>query len=352
MKTITFVLATSAVITLTITSTPALLAKKEQAEAFTNTSSADRMLLVLSAPSIHEKYYAEVFDQIIEFDIAYAKAVMGHDNIIILADKDTLPYLQDELPDDILLEANVADIWMRDFTTVLPSRMVQFSYTPSYLSRSASRYIQSSFDRFATQHRLEFQKSALILDGGNVVDNNDDKIIVTERILEDNRDWTTEEIIAELKYLLHVEHVAIIPQEEGEPMGHADGIVMFVSEDTVAVNTYGEPFRNDVISVLESDLPGITIVEIEADYSLEIWKDFVSACGINLNSTVTNNYIYMPVFGNPNDEKSIVGIEALTDKKIIPINAKGVCFMGGSVRCLSWQVTGENAQALIEAARK
>jgi len=199
---------------------------------------------------------------------------------------------------------------------------------------------------------LEFQKSALILDGGNVVDNNDDRIIVTERILEDNRDWTTEEIIAELKYLLHVEHVAIIPQEEGEPMGHADGIVMFVSEDTVAVNTYGEPFRNDVISVLESDLPGITIVEIEADYSLEIWKDFVSACGINLNSTVTNNYIYMPVFGNPNDEKSIVGIEALTDKKIIPINAKGVCFMGGSVRCLSWQVTGENAQALIEAARK
>ncbi len=323
-----------------------------QAGSFTNSHSDDRMLLVLSAPSIDETYYEEVFDQIIQFDIAYAKAVMGHDNIIVLADKETLPYLQDDLPDDILLEADVADIWMRDFTTVIPSRMVQFSYTPSYLSRSTSMYIQSSFNRFAAQHALEFEKSELILDGGNVVDNNLDKIIVTERILEDNPDWTRDEIIEELKYILDVEHVAIIPQEEGEPMGHADGIVMFVSEETVVVNTYGEPFRTDVILALKADLPDINILEIEAEYSLEIWKDFVSACGINLNSTVTSNYIYMPVFGNSNDEKSIDAIAALTDKEIIPINAEGVCFMGGSVRCLSWQVTGENARKLIEAARK
>ncbi len=322
------------------------------AGTFTNTHSDDRMLLVLSAPSVNEAYYEEVFDQIIQFDIAYAKAVLGHDNIIVLADADTLPYFQNELPDDILLEADVADIWMRDFTTVIPSRMVQFSYTPSYLSRSTSRYIQSSFSRFAAQHRLEFDKSELILDGGNVVDNNLDKIIVTERILEDNPDWTREEIVEELKYLLDIEHVAIIPQEEGEPMGHADGIVMFVSDDTVVVNTYGEPFRTDVLLALKADLPDINILEIEAEYSLEIWKDFVSACGINLNSTVTYNYIYMPVFGNSNDEKSIAAIEALTKKEIIPINAEGVCFMGGSVRCLSWQMTGENARKLIEAARK
>ncbi len=324
---------------------------KAQADPFTNIISDERMLLVLSAPSVHEEYYAEVLDQIIAFDIAYAQAVMGHDNIIILADEDTLPYLQDELPDDILLEVEVADIWMRDFTTVIPAQMVQFSYNPSYLERSASRYIQASFSRFAANHGLEFQESDLILDGGNVVDNNLDKIIVTERILEDNPDWTEEEIREELKYLLEIDHVAIIPQEEGEPMGHADGIVMFISEDTVAINTYGEPFRTHVISALESDLPGVEIVEIEADYSLEIWKDFVSACGINLNSTVTDHFIYMPVFGNANDEKSIAAIEALTDKEIIPINAEGVCFMGGSVRCLSWQVTGENARALIEAAR-
>jgi len=107
-----------------------------------------------------------------------------------------------------------------------------------------------------------------------------------------------------------------------------------------------------VILALKADLPDINILEIEAEYSLEIWKDFVSACGINLNSTVTSNYIYMPVFGNSNDEKSIDAIAALTDKEIIPINAEGVCFMGGSVRCLSWQVTGENARKLIEAARK
>ena len=324
----------------------------ETNSTFSNHFDEDRMLLVLSAPSINERYYAEVFDQIIEFDIAYAKAVMGHDNIIILADEDTLPYLQDELPDDILLEAEVADIWMRDFSTVIPAQMVQFSYTPSYLSKLDSRYIQSSFNRFARQNDLQFEKSTLILDGGNVVDNNSDMIIVTERILEDNPEWSEAKIRDELKYLLEVDNIAIIPQEEGEPMGHADGIVMFVAEDVVVVNTYGEPFRSEVISALKKDLPDVEIVEIEADYSLEVWKDFVSACGINLNSTVTTNYIYMPVFGNRNDGKSIAVIESLTNKVIIPINAEGVCFMGGSVRCLSWQVTGENARKLIEAARE
>ncbi len=28
-----------------------------------------------------------------------------------------------------------------------------------------------------------------------------------------------------------------------------------------------------------------------------------------------------------------------------------VCFIGGSVRCLSWQLTGANARKIIEAAR-
>ncbi len=56
---------------------------------------------------------------------------MGKDNIVVLADNNTLPYLRGKLPEDILLEAEIQDIWMRDFTTVLPSKMIQFVYDPS-----------------------------------------------------------------------------------------------------------------------------------------------------------------------------------------------------------------------------
>ena len=135
-------------------------------------------------------------------------------------------------------------------------------------------------------------------------------------------------------------------------MGHADGIAMFISEDTVLVNTYGEPFRSRVLQALQQGLPDTEIIEVEADYSLQVWKDFVSACGINVNATVTERYIYMPTFGRENDRRSLDIMQDHSDKEIIPIDAKKVCFMGGSVRCLSWQVSGDNATKLILAARQ
>jgi agmatine/peptidylarginine deiminase len=53
----------------------------------------------------------------------------------------------------------------------------------------------------------------------------------------------------------------------------------------------------------------------------------------------------------PHDQKALTIIKQNTSKKVIPVNAESVCPMGGSVRCLTWQVTGANAVKLIQAAR-
>ncbi len=45
-------------------------------------------------------------------------------------------------------------------------------------------------------------------------------------------------------------------------------------------------------------------------------------------------------------------IKENTDKNVITVNAENVCYLGGNVRCLSWQLTGDNAKKLIESARK
>jgi agmatine/peptidylarginine deiminase len=60
----------------------------------------------------------------------------------------------------------------------------------------------------------------------------------------------------------------------------------------------------------------------------------------------------MPIFGNTTDDQALQLVRDNTSKTVVPIDAGLVCRMGGSVRCLSWQVVGENAKQLIDAARK
>mgnify|MGYP000250563296 CR=1 FL=1 len=88
-------------------------------------------LIVIAAPSVHNEYYKDNFQDIIDFDVAYANAVMGKDEIRIVVDKDTKSYFENRVPKDILIEADVEDIWMRDFTTVNPHNPVLFRYTPA-----------------------------------------------------------------------------------------------------------------------------------------------------------------------------------------------------------------------------
>ncbi|MEC2987191.1 hypothetical protein P9Z41_17625, partial [Bacillus cereus] len=61
-----------------------------------------------------------------------------------------------------------------------------------------------------------------ILDGGNLIWNKKDTVILTERIFDDNDDWTEEEIIEQLEWDLDVSRVIIIPAEEGDVLAHAD----------------------------------------------------------------------------------------------------------------------------------
>ncbi len=191
---------------------------------YTNTLQHDSMLIVITAPSIEDPYYKKSFQGIIDFDIQYAKAIMGHDNVVVLADKKTIPYLQDKLPHDVILEADVLDIWMRDFTTVHPYKMVQFVY-----DRPQEKRIQKSFAYFAKENRLNFTKSRLKVDGGNIVDNGEDQIVLTTKIFDRNPHLTETQIISTLKNLLGATHIAIIPMDE-EYLGHSDGMVMFTGK--------------------------------------------------------------------------------------------------------------------------
>lgn len=125
---------------------------------FFNELRAGRNLVVLSAPSVWDETYRDTFYDIIRFQIDVAKTIygddcfhltplnvssavlllllLGHDNVIIVADKHTMPFLdgrshliRDRLPFDALIEANLYDIHLRDFAPFGVTQQVKFTYT-------------------------------------------------------------------------------------------------------------------------------------------------------------------------------------------------------------------------------
>ncbi|WOV90960.1 MAG: agmatine deiminase family protein [Candidatus Zeuxoniibacter abyssi] len=157
--------------------------------------------------------------------------------------------------------------------------------------------------------------------------------------------------------LLGAQEVAIIPPDE-EVLAHADGMVMWLDTNTLLVNDYtaaNDKYHQSVLSELKEFFPSVKIVTTPMRYRPNppgVWKGFNSACGVHVNSAVTFKNIYVPVFNMPHDNAALSIIRQNTAKNVFPINAEDVCPMGGGVRCLTWQLTGENAEKLILAARK
>ena len=321
---------------------------------YTNEISSDRMLLVLSAPSVHDPYYTEAFDEIITFQIAYAKQIMNRDNVVVIVDADTEQFFRTELPDDVILVEDVYDIWIRDFTTVNPIDPVQFKYTWASMTQQESEEVQGSFNDFANAYQIQRATATLLIDGGNIVDNYNGKVITTTRFLEDNN-LTIEDGKTALKNLLGATQVAIIEPDE-EVLAHSDGMVSWIDDNVLLVNDYSDDtgFRDAVLTELQQSFPSVTILEVPVDYTTNppgVWEGFESACGVNLNATVTHNYIYVPTFGMAHEAATLEIIRDNTSRSVVEIDARNVCPMGGSVRCLTWQLTGSNAEKLIEAAR-
>jgi agmatine/peptidylarginine deiminase len=319
-----------------------------------NEESPDRTLIVLAAPSASDPYYRSLRKEILAFDVAYAKSILGRDNVVVLGDRKTLRELAKDLPADILLEAPMRDIWMRDFSAVIPDRPVLFHYSAAAQDgqQDDADWVQAGFVRFSRRHGLEFQRAPWILDGGNVVDNGHDKAIVTDRFLADNQlDRTQASAI--LREQLGVEQVAILPADPEDTLAHADGMAMFLATNTVAVTSYGGHFQKAIRQELRRAFPGVRIVEIKSGFDPQAWDpNFGSAKGIYVNAAVTDRHIYLPIYGTETDAKARDQIRAATNREVVPIDASQIGQMGGSVRCLSAQMKGENARRLIEAARK
>lgn len=311
-------------------------------------------LIVLAAPQSGDSYYADVAKSIFEFHVAFAQKIIEKDDVIILTDAATYQSYVDALGADHVAIASMDDIWMRDFSLSNAASPVMFRYTAAGQGggRKGQRDADAVQEELAAnldEAELSYRASNLLNDGGNVVDEYNGRVVISRKFLRDNK-MSESQARNALRKLMKVEHIAFIEADEQGGLEHADGVVAFIGPNILAVNSYPDDpdYAEQLHADLKAGLPGVTIHEIVTPYDgSEIYDErFGSACGLYTNMLVTPHRIYLPQFGVPEDAEALSQIRQWTDREVIPVRSDQVCHMGGGVRCMSWQLRGENAARL------
>lgn len=309
-----------------------------------------RELIVLAAPRTGDAYYAAVADKIFRFHVAYARQIEGRDDVLVLTDAAAYPRYVAALGAARVAVAPMDDIWMRDFSLSNAASPVMFRYTAAGQGggrngQAEADHVQEALAAVIDAAGLAYRKSDVLNDGGNLVDDYAGRAVVSRKFLRDNR--LTEAAAREiLKQEAGLAHVAFIEADEQGGLEHADGVAAFIGPNTLVINSYPEDrahaaaLRRD----LEAGLPGVVIHEIVTPYDGSVILDlkFGSACGLYTNMLVTPHRIYFPQFGIPQDAQALASVRGWTDREVVPVASEKVCQMGGGVRCMSWQVRGEN----------
>jgi agmatine deiminase len=265
-----------------------------------------------------------------------------------------LPYRYPEFTDNlkkVLTEEGISvrflsgtkDIWCRDFMPVPISknRFIQFVYKPDYLVGFEERRTNP----YAVYPRIEpVFHSKLVIDGGNVVKQGSTAIL-TNKIFKENPAFKNRKpkLIQQLTLELEVQKVVIIPKDPSDISGHSDGMVRFVSENTVIMNEYLESDRYSPNFISES-VKALTSHGIRVSGTLP-YRAFnrknrdgdYTAIGCYINYLEVNNLIVFPTFGISEDLIAFEKIQQFfPSKRIVQIDCCGIAEEGGVLNCISW----------------
>ncbi len=309
-------------------------------------------LIVLAAPKTGDPYYADVADRIFDFHVAFAEQIDGRDRVLILTDKGAYKRYAEALGEDKVALVPMLDIWMRDFGTANAVAPVLFRYTAAGQGgrQRDSDAVQADIAAMAGKAGLKHEKTGLLNDGGNFVDDYAGNVVVSRKFLRDNR-LSEDEAREALRKLTGAHNIAFIEADEQGGLEHADGVVSFVDTKTLVINSYPEDpdYARELEADLRRGLPGVVIHKIVTPYDGSEIHDsrFGSACGLYTNALVTPDRVYLPQFGIPEDKIALEQVRAATSREVVPVPSQQVCFMGGGVRCMSWQLRGEHAERLL-----
>lgn len=233
--------------------------------------------------------------------------------------------------EDFCLFDGGKNIWARDYMPIRNHKgeFLSFRYSPSYMADCPAEYTN-----YRTDIRLPFttRYSNINLDGGNAVFSPSRKtVIISDRIFSENPEWNGETLGTELSELLDA-RIIFIESLTSDFTGHADGMVRFLSEDTVLINKTS--FKRGLEQRQSRALRelGFTVVEFPYSYS-----GGISAVGSYLNYLETPKHIFLPVFGISTDANALKEASGLFRKDIVPVLLSAIPKKGGALNCISWE---------------
>jgi agmatine deiminase len=231
------------------------------------------------------------------------------------------------------------DTWCRDYMPVQisPDKFIQFKYNPWYLNDTPkNKKLKSKPRRVNQANNIKPIYKNINLDGGNVVRWHN-KVIITDRIFEENPQYNKPKLLSLLENLF-MDKVIIIPQSPDDVYGHADGMVRFLDENTLIANEIRYESKNwqkAFKKVLrENDLEMIPLPCL--------WKKSLppgSAWGIYGNYLQVGKLIILPAF-KPKVEYLV--FRKFTDKfqshTIRMVEMDAIAHHGGLLNCISWNI--------------
>ncbi|MBK7691353.1 MAG: agmatine deiminase family protein [Bacteroidetes bacterium] len=241
---------------------------------------------------------------------------------------------------DFALLPHTKDVWAVDYMPIQtgPERFVRFLYQPSYLTKY-KKYKDTfpDVDGICEAIGVDIIKTDIILDGGNVT-RWKNKVIMTDRVFEENPAYERKELIRKLHELMEVDHLYFIPVQPGDFTGHADGMIRFLNEHTVIVNDYNrekEWFRRAFeIAVHNTGLDTVTI-----PYNVYDNKSMDHANGDYMNYLQMKDTVIVPTFGIKEDDEAVKVFEKFfPGRHIRAVHSNEIAYDGGILNCITWNI--------------
>lgn len=236
------------------------------------------------------------------------------------------------------------DIWARDYMPIQVSenKFIEYRYDPDYLQGTGKgrRDLKTYPDIVCEPLNFDTVKTDIILDGGNVVKASNAVILTDKVVIENNRYYTKRRLEEELRKLFEVDKVILIPWDEEDEYGHADGMIRFIDDSRVLLNGLYEKvdddFKRELLRPLEKN--GLDCRWLRFDVEKPDKRNWAY-----INFLQTSGLILVPELGIDEDIQALEqlavhfpeydqrnGIEKADMTKIVKKK--------GALNCISWTI--------------
>lgn len=234
---------------------------------------------------------------------------------------------------------NTKDVWAVDYMPIQieSGKFIRFVYKPKYLKSKADLKTISNTDTICEKIGIETTKSNLMIDGGNVL-RSSDKVLMTDRIFEENPAIDHKQLIKELRDLFQVDKLFLIPEQPKDLTGHADGMVRFFDDHTLIINDYKNE-KKEFMRAFELAIHNTGLDYIKIPYNVDGNKKDIQANGVYINYLQMENIIIVPTFGIKEDDDVVKQFEEnFKGQSIVTVNSKEIANEGGILNCISWNI--------------